>query len=170
MTLLDNLNKNELKELLIKCWMTHDGAWFLSSYLHLGIKVANKLNKASIKILSELEMKRIQQARGLDFKNLNSISEIKNIMDDIFSVLKGEFMHFSYNIIGKNRIRWKIDKCFAYEGMKRLGIQEEYECGVIYRVCCWLDAMGIDYKLEPKVKKCLLNSQELCTGEIVINI
>ena len=25
------IDKNELKELLLKCWMTHDGMWFYHS-------------------------------------------------------------------------------------------------------------------------------------------
>jgi len=48
--LINTFNKEELKNLLVKNWMTHDGAWFLNSYLLFGIKDANKLNKKAIRI------------------------------------------------------------------------------------------------------------------------
>ena len=45
MTLFDQLDKKQLKELLVKCWMTHDGSWFYNCARELGIDAANKLNK-----------------------------------------------------------------------------------------------------------------------------
>ena len=64
MTLFDDLTKQQLKELLVKCWMTHDGSWFYNCACELGIEGANKLNKAAIKNLSVIEMQRIKKAMG----------------------------------------------------------------------------------------------------------
>ena len=49
MTLFNKLDKQELRELLVKCWMTHDGSCFYNSVKELGIVVANKLNKGAIR-------------------------------------------------------------------------------------------------------------------------
>ena len=66
MTLFEDLNKRQLKELLVKCWMTHDGSWFYNCVREYGIEAANKLNKAAIKTLSPIEMQRILKAQGKD--------------------------------------------------------------------------------------------------------
>ncbi|MEJ2252241.1 MAG: DUF6125 family protein [Candidatus Lokiarchaeota archaeon] len=167
--LFDNLNKEELKNLLVKNWMTHDGAWFLNTYLYYGVKGANKLNKKAIKTLSKFEVNRIRNVSGRGNEKISNYEELKKFIDDAFSVLKGDFMDFRYSFPGKNCMHWEMGKCFAYEGMKKLGIQKEYECGVVYRVSCWLNELGLQHKIEPKFRKCLLNSQEECKGDIIIS-
>jgi hypothetical protein len=168
MTLFDILSKADLKELLIKCWMTHDGAWFYNVFKEHGIDLANKLNKGAIKNLSFLEIKRILKAREMIKKDISSFEKLKQFIDDSFSVLKGDFMKFTYTFPEKNRIHWEMDTCFAFEGMKMIGVKQGYECGVIYRVCCWLDTLGIKYELKPKINECLLYSQKKCKGDIII--
>ena len=168
MTLFDDLNKQELKELLLKCWMSHDGAWFYNAYNRYGIEVANKLNKGAIKNLSILEMQRIRKALGTKKKQIQSFEELKEFIDNGFSILKGDFMKFDYNFSEPNKLHWEMDTCFAFEGMKMIGVRQGYECGVVYRVCCWLDALGINYKLSPKINDCLLYSQNKCRGDIFI--
>ena len=77
-------------------------------------------------------------------------------------------MKFDYNFSEPNKLHWEMDTCFAFEGMKMIGVRQGYECGVVYRVCCWLDALGINYKLSPKINDCLLYSQNKCRGDIFI--
>ena len=168
MTLFDRLNKQELKELLLKCWMSHDGAWFYNAYKEYGIEVANKLNKGAIKNLSILEMQRIQKALGMEKKRIKTFEELKEFIDSGFSILKGDFMKFDYNFSEPNKLHWEMDTCFAFEGMKMIGVKQGYECGVIFRVLCWLDALGLKYKLKPDIKDCLLYSQGKCYGDILI--
>jgi len=168
MTLLDELDKFELKELLIKCWMTHDGAWFYNTIKEFGIEAANKLNKGAIKNLSVLEMQRIRKALGMKKQMIKTFEQLKKFIDDSFSILKGDFMKFEYTFPEKNRMHWEMDTCFAFEGMKLIGVKQGYECGVVFRVCCWLDALGVKYELSPKINDCLLYSQKKCVGDIIV--
>ncbi|MFX1495057.1 MAG: DUF6125 family protein [Promethearchaeota archaeon] len=170
MTLFDRLNKHELRELLVKCWMTHDGSWFYNSVKELGIDIANKLNKGAIRNLSVLEVQRVKKALGMENIEITNFEQLKKFIDDAFSVLKGDFMRFNYTFLEESRIHWEMNKCFAFEGMKMIGVKKNYECGVIFRVCCWLDALGINYEVEPKIKNCLLYSQEICSGDIIVNL
>lgn len=169
MTLFDHLDKNQLKELIIKCWMTHDGSWFYNCAQELGIDAANKLNKAAIRTLSVIETQRIKKAMGLEKEQIITFEQLKDFIINAFSVIKGDFMEFNYSFPEKNRLRWEMTNCFAFEGMKRIGISKQYECGVIYRVSCWLDALGIKHIIKPEIDKCLLNSHEKCSGEIILN-
>lgn len=168
MTLLDKLDKHELKELLVKNWMTHDGAWFYNVVKEFGIEAANKLNKGAIKNLSTLEMRRIQKALGIENEKITSFEQLKEFIDNSFSILKGDFMKFKYSFPENNVLHFEMDKCFAFEGMKMFGIKN-YECGVVFRVCCWLDALGVRYELSPKIKECMLYTQEKCEGDINID-
>jgi len=170
MTLFNQLDKHQLKELLIKCWMTHDGSWFFNCARELGIDVANKLNKAAIKSLSVIETQRIKKAMGLEKEKLKTFEQLKDFVINAFSVIKGDFMDFNYTFPEENRLHWEMTKCFAFEGMKRIGVNKQYECGVIYRVSCWLDALGITHTIEPEIDTCLLNNREKCSGDIILNL
>jgi hypothetical protein len=169
MTLFNQLDKSQLRELLVKCWMTHDGSWFFNCVKELGIDTANKLNKASIKSLSMIEVQRVKKALGIENEKISTYNQLKKFINDAFSVIKGDFMKFNYSFPETNRLHWEITRCFAYEGMKRIGVTEGYECGLLYRICCWLDVLGIKYQLEPQIEKCILYSQEKCVGDIILN-
>ncbi len=170
MTLFDQLDKQQLKELLVKCWMTHDGSWFYNSAQELGVDAANKLNKAAIKTLSVIEMQRIKKAMGWENIKIKTLEQLKVFISNAFSILKGDFMDFKYSFTENNQMHWEMNQCFAYNGMKMFGFNKEYECGVIYRVSCWLDALGINHTIEPKIDLCLLNSHKKCSGDIILDL
>ncbi len=170
MTLFDQLDKKQLKELLVKCWMTHDGSWFYNCARELGIDAANKLNKAAIKTLSAIEMKSIQKAMGWENVKIETFEQLKVFFTNGFSILKGDFMDFKYTFPENNRMHWEMNQCFAYKGMEMIGVHKQYECGVIFRVSCWLDALGITHRIEPEIDTCLLNSRENCSGDIILNL
>jgi hypothetical protein len=123
MSSIPELGKEELIDLLNRCWMTHDGVWFYHCWQEFGIEKANHLNKAAIKSLSPIEIERIKKALGID--NMNA----------------------SMSFPRKNVLHWAFEpnKCFAFKGIRRIGAIDQYECGVIYRVACWFDSLGLQY-------------------------
>ena len=68
MSSIPELGKEELIDLLNRCWMTHDGVWFYHCLQEFGIEKANHLNKAAIKSLAPIEIERIKKALGIDKK------------------------------------------------------------------------------------------------------
>jgi hypothetical protein len=50
--------------------------------------------------------------------------------------------------------------------MKKIGIIDGYNCGVIYRIECWLEAMGIPFNVNPKISKCMMHEKGACSGNI----
>ncbi len=156
-----------MKELLVKCWMTHDGMWFLNAYLILGMKQANRLNKAAIKSLAKIESARVRKALGKENEIVDSFDKVKDFIDNGFSVLKGDFMNFEYSFLEKNVMHWEMRRCFAYEGINKLGKIDEYECGVLYRVMCWLDSLKVKHTMKPRVKGCLKASGGECVGDCI---
>jgi hypothetical protein len=111
--LLDDLSKKELKSLLIKNWMSHDGSWFLNSYLRGGIDEANKLNKSAIRTLASFEIKRVKNLSKFKDKEIRNYKDLEEFIKDAFSVLKGDFMDFGITFPGENRVQWEMRKCYS---------------------------------------------------------
>ena len=63
---------------------------------------------------------------------------------------------------------WESGECFAFKGMKRIGIIDGYQCGVMYRIECWLEALGIKYSIDPRIDKCIMHETGACLGEIKV--
>lgn len=163
---MKQLEPHALKELLIKCWMTHDGLWFANCLQQLGIEKANALNLASIKSLSAIEVPRIIKALGMEKEEIKTFEKFKEGFEALFWVVKGDFMRFNYSFPADNLMAWEMERCFAYEGMKRLGVIDQYQCGVLYRIQCWFDILGLECRFDPPVGSCLISKAGRCAGEI----
>ncbi len=166
MTIFDDISKDQLRELLVKNWMTHDGAWFFYTCNECGIAKANRLNKSAIKMLAEVEQKRLRKLMGWQDHKITTFEDLKILMDNAFSLIKGDFMKGTFSFPSKNLMHWTMDKCWAYEGMKKIGVEKEYECGVFYRVLCWIKDAGIKCEVDPPLKMCRMAMQGTCEGDI----
>ncbi|HQI82153.1 MAG TPA: hypothetical protein PLR71_11425, partial [Deltaproteobacteria bacterium] len=125
-------------------------------------------NKAAIRSLSAMEIKRALVLFGLDAQSIESFEQVRKVIDAAFLVSCGDFMGFSYTFPRHNVLRWEFaDKaCFAYRGMQRMGVVDRYECGVLYRVCCWLDHVGVRYAASRDITGCLMDETGTCSGEL----
>jgi len=141
--------------------MTHDGMWFYHCLQEFGIEKTNRINKAAIRAMSAIEIKRIQKAVGAG--ELETFDEFKRFFETTVQIVKGEFMEFTYSMPAKNKIHseWR-GSCFAYEGVKALGVIDRYECGIMLRIETWLDTLGIKYEVEPKVTGCMMHTDGRC--------
>ena len=47
-------------------------------------------------------------------------------------------LHFDY--VDDNTIHWSWEpgQCFAYKGMTQMDRIDSYQCGVLFRILCWL--------------------------------
>jgi hypothetical protein len=170
MDLLDRIDKSEIRDLLGKGWLTHDGMWFYHAYQEFGIERANALNKAAIKSMAPFEMDRMKRILGivpLEFENFDKL--FKFMLEALELTLpKSVFKNFHITAPAENLIRWKWDnfQCFAYKGMQQMGVIDGYSCGVMYRIECWLEALGIRYSIHPRIGGCLMHEKGVCEGEI----
>jgi hypothetical protein len=172
MGVLDGIEKTEIRNLLGKGWLTHDGMWFYHTCREFGIEKANELNKAAIKSLAPIEINRMKRVLGIAREKFETFDELVQFMlaalgltlpDSIFKKL-----HFTPQ--GGNLIRWKWEslQCFAYKGMKQIGVIDGYRCGVMYRIECWLEALGVRYSMQPVIEGCLMHEEGVCGGDIQV--
>ncbi len=145
-----------LKQLLTRGWMTHDAMWYRSALEQHGSETANQLNKSAIRQMAPLEVRRIRKALGISA--VSTLSQLRAFLEGAFELLIGDFMHVVWQWKGDEpeQLRLSIPKCFAREGIIRLGAIDRYECGIFERICAWLDALQISYEMRPKVSGCLL--------------
>lgn len=158
--------REELVDLLQRCWMTHDGMWFYHCLKEFGIEKANSLNKAAIKSLAPLEIDRIRKTLGME-KKIETLGELQDFFSRAAPLFIPPFMNFSYAFHEPNIMHWEFEpnNCFAFKGIKRIGAIEQYDCGVIYRLACWFDSLGLKYRCAPPVTRCLMLGGGSCSGD-----
>lgn len=166
---LEDIGKEEIRDLLGKGWLTHDGAWFLNTAAEFGIEAANRLNRASIKTMAPLEMNRTTKMLGVDRNGFESFGQFQDFMLEAMEIiLPGSvFGRFRLQSPAFNVIHWQWDKdeCFAFKGMQQIGLLDGYECGVIYRLECWLEALDLPFEVEPEFTLCIMHTKGACSGD-----
>lgn len=155
-----SLSKDDIKELVSKNWMTHDAMWFYHCLQEFGIEKTNQLNKAAIRDMSAIEIKRIHKALGGG--QIGTFDELKRFFDMAMEIATGKFMKYKYDVPARNIIHAEWESCFAYEGMKALGVADRYECGIMLRINTWLDTLGIRYEVKPIVTGCMMHTDGKC--------
>jgi hypothetical protein len=157
---MKRLEARELKELINKCWMTHDGMWFLHCLRECGIEKANKVNKAAIASMSAIEARRIRKA--FDLGEVRSFDDVVGLVEASRQSIVADFMEFTFRVAPGDVLHFEMKSCFAHEGMKRIGAADTYECGIFHRVQGWFDALGIRYKVTPEVGTCMMITDGAC--------
>jgi len=162
-----NISQKELIDVLGKCWMTHDGMWFFHCLQEFGIEATNKINKSAIQSLAPIEIKRMKHVLKIE-KTIENFDEFKLFFMEASKLMVPDFMNVSFNFPEKNRMTWDFNqgKCFAYQGIKKLGAIDKYECGVLFRIRCWLEALEIENRFDPEIDKCSMHFNGTCAGEI----
>ena len=168
MKTLTELTKEELIELENRCWMTHDGMWFYVCLSNLGIEMTNMLNKSAIRGLAQFEIERTKKAIGFEKDKLENFEDFKAYFTMAKTLFIPPFMNATMSFPRQNVLHWSFESnnCFAYKGISRLGVIDKYECGVIFRIECWLDYFGIKYTTAPRIDKCLMHMNGKCAGDI----
>ena len=170
MGVLDRIEKIDVKDLLAKGWLTHDGMWFYHTYQEFGIERANALNKAAIKSLAPIEMERAKRVLRIDKERFDTFDEFMDFMLSALELTMPDsvFKKIHFRSPSRDLIHWDWEngQCFAYKGMKQIGTIDRYRCGVMYRINCWLEALGITYTMHPRIEGCLMHEKGICEGEI----
>ncbi len=157
-------DQEALKQFLLRGWMTHDAMWFKSALEECGIDLTNRLNRRAIRSMSPIEVKRVQQALGLE--EVRSFDQLKAFMTGAMSLLCGDFMSFRWEWRPPDALRVDVQQCFANEGIKRLGALDRYKCGIFDRIYGWLDVLGVKHQVSPTVEHCTKHRDGTCVREL----
>lgn len=164
---MDELQVSQVRELLSKNWMTHDAMWFFHTMRACGMATANQLNLAAIDSMSRIEALRYLRALGME--KVSNHDELARFVAGVFALVKADFMDFAYQLSPEGVLSMEMGECFAYNGIKRLGVIDEYQCGIYRRVEGWLDALGLSWQAEPEFQGCLKHQHGWCRRAWRIN-
>lgn len=170
MKTLNDVTKEELKEVLCKGWMTHDAMWFYHCLQESGIGTANKVNIAAVHSMALIEIKRLCKLLGAEKKPSYTYDEIVTVMEGALAVVKADFMQFDHSVGPNHSLCWHMRQCFAYDGILLIGAIDGYQCGILERIKGWLDGMGISYTMDPVIDGCLMHKTGECRGEFRFNL
>ena len=151
--------------------MTHDGMWFYQCFLKSGIEQANKINKAAIESLAPIEVKRLKRAVGMDKERIETFEEYKTFFSSVAELFIPDFMNSIWTFHEENTLHWEFNerKCFAYNGISMIGAIDQYECGVLYRIECWLKSLKIEYRMTPEIDRCVVPTKGECSGDFMLS-
>jgi hypothetical protein len=164
--IMKELSKTELKELLIKCWMTHDAMWLMHTVQQCGFEKANTINKAAVRSMAQIEIKRIKKAFGVE--KIETPQDFRDMLQNINQVVKADFMDFDYSFPQEDTLRVQMNKCFAHDGVSKFGMLDHYHCGIFERFYGWFDGLGLDYKATPEVDLCIMHQTGSCARDIKV--
>ncbi|MFI5394893.1 MAG: DUF6125 family protein [Candidatus Binatia bacterium] len=153
----------ERESLLIRCWMTHDAMWFFHCAQECGMEKTNKINKAAVRSMAQVEIKRIKKALGID--KVETFQQLTELMEAVFDLMKADFMGFTWNVSAENTLRWDMPRCFAYDGVQKLGVADQYQCGIFERMEGWAEGLGLKYSVTPQVQGCMMHTEGRCFRE-----
>ncbi len=165
----DGASREQIRDLLAKGWLTHDGMWFDQTARAFGLEQANRLNRAAIRAMAPFEVSRLSEVLGVSPADLSDAGAVARFVAAGVALVTPASVagHLRVWASGR-RLHWEWDpgECFAYKGMQRFGYLAGYECGVIYRIECWLDALGVRPLAEPAVGPCLMHAGGECAGSL----
>jgi hypothetical protein len=170
MDILNTLDKKEIREFFSKGWMTHDAMWFYHCLKELGAEQTNRINQAAVASMAGVEMQRILKLMGRGKEPVRTFAEFKEIIDTTYLLIQPEFMKLHYSFPEKNLFRGGFYECFAYEGLKKFGMADAYECGIAARVKGWFDALGVKYEMVPDYTGCLMRDRGKCEIDFRFNL
>ncbi len=150
------------RQLLIRSWMTHDAMWFVAAVQELGIERANTLNLRAVRSMAVIEVRRLRKLLGL--REISSLQDVRDFFDGALEVVMGDFMDFELQWTETaDAFTVRFERCFAYEGVQRIGVVDNYHCGIFPRLDAWLDALAVGWTVEPAAQiLCAMHQHGSC--------
>jgi len=146
--------------------------WFDQAARTLGMDEANRLNLAAIRAMAPFEVSRLAEALGVTAADLVDAEAVVRFVAAGIALVTPESVSSRLHVQARDeRLYWEWEpgECFAYKGMQRFGHLGGYECGVIYRIECWLDALGLRPPGDRVVRGCLMRTTGRCAGELPLS-
>ncbi len=147
--------------------MSHDGHWFRHVAEEFGPDAANRLNLRTCRSIGRTDWFRLVKALGID--KVETLAQVLEVFQAAWQLYVPPHIDVDL-IIDENRIVAHVKECFAYEGVRRVGMETLYDCGIFERIRAWMDAAGVEYELKPPIGKCLKAQGKECRRTMVLYI
>jgi hypothetical protein len=150
---LNRLTAEQLHDLVVKGWISHDARWFMAVAAEFGLEAASRLNQTAARALARVEAKRM--ARALDMPRPRTVEDMVLLQETFIALVGPGQMEYQVVKTGPDSFQIRVQRCFAHENVVRAGVAGEYDCGVFTRVAAWHQALGVDVEMTPSLGRCL---------------
>lgn len=165
--MLDKLDPYKLKSFLNKSWMTHDAMWFKLSVENVGIEKTNYINRKAVIEMAKIEIKRLIIL--INFNPVKNIDDLIKLIQSCFAILSEDYISFNMKKTSEHSLKFQITKCFAYEGVTKLGYIDDYECGIYDRIEGWFEGINLRFEKDVIFKGCLMHHIGECVRNYTFN-
>lgn len=160
------LSPEARETLLIQCWMSHDARWFMAAAAELGMPATNRLNQTAARELGKVEARRLAKAIGLP--NVEDIDGYLEAQETIIALLGPELLDYRVEKLDHARAMLHVERCFAFDNVKRAGVADQYDCGILPRVEGWLAGLAESHTISPTPGPCLKARGQPCRYELCV--
>ena len=164
----DEPNIEAAKDLLRRCWYWHDARWFAAVAAQFGMEAANRINRANVLALGQVEMRRLMKATSVE--RVETIADALRLYDaarDLF--VPPSFMEADVEAASDDGYDVAMRRCYVHENIVRADIESTYECAVFDRLQGWHDAWGLPLAQPVPRRKCALAAGRECRQRFVID-
>jgi len=146
------LSDEQEKELLRRCWYSHDARWYMAVAQEFGVEAANRLNKRACRALGEAEMRRLVKALGI--AGPTTVQELVQVIEAAFRLfVPPPLMELDIRVVDDRSWEGWMKRCFIYDDIMKAGIGPFYVCAALDRIQGWHDALGL-LTDEPPARTC----------------
>jgi hypothetical protein len=155
------------KDLLRRCWYSHDARWFMSVAEECGLEVANRLNRRVCRALGEAEMRRFVAALGID--RPTTVQRLVEVMDQAMHLFApAPLTKFDIWAIDGHSYGVWMRRCFIHDNVTRAGIASSYTCAAFDRLQGWHDALNLPLVEDPPALSCAKTLGQECLRVMTI--
>ena len=162
----DQLSGEEREALLIKLWMSHDARWFAASAMELGMETANRLNQTAIHEAAKREAPRL--VRALQMSPVRNRDEFVAAQEAFIGFLGPDLLDYEFESVGDDSCDLRVKRCFAFDQVTRVGVAQQYDCGILPRITGWLEGLGLEHELSPAIGPCLMAAGKNCAYRLTV--
>lgn len=134
---------------LQRLWWLHDALWYQGVAKRFGFKVANEINLEAIRPVAKRAMKAV--LADLDRKGKRDLSAkgvIACFREASALMWPPPMTAWEAKIVDGKIVEVMVTRCYAIEGIKRIGAAEAYECPCIAVREGWLQALRLKARQE----------------------
>lgn len=155
------------KELLRRCWYWHDARWFAGVATEFGIEAANRVNRANVRALGQVEMRRLMKATGVErVANIAAALHLYEAARALY--VPASFMEADVEGVSGVGYDVVMRRCYVHENIVRAGIAATYECAVFDRLQGWHDAWALPLAESVPPRTCALAAGRECRQRFAI--
>ncbi|MFX1586412.1 MAG: DUF6125 family protein [Promethearchaeota archaeon] len=157
--LLDSLNDKKRIEILRKNWMSHDARSQMAIVREFGWEIGNKLNK---KIIAE--MGKVMMHRFVNALNFSKVKNVQDLHDVCLAAMEFYYprpsMSYEFQKVSDDELLGIVKQCAVIEQVKRIGMENFYECGCFAMRSGWYKALNVEIK--EKCLSCMKDGDSKC--------